>query len=324
MPSKRMRARQSRLDQPHDDAGERRLAAAGRTDQRQRLAARAARSETPSSAAMVRPPRRNDFDRPPTLEQRRAHARARVGIRRACGSCSSDARVVGSRGASTISCGGADLDQPAMAQHRDAVGDAGGQRDVVADEEQRHAVCLRPARSISADDLGLDDGVERAGRLVGDQQFRPGGDRRGDARRAASGRRKAGADRPARMRSGSGRRTRSISSTAMRRGPAADRGRDGCARPRRSGRRPRMTGSRLAPGSWKTKPMSRAADRRVAEARPVDAARESRLARQQAGDAPAPACSCPSRFRRSPPAARRRRDRGSTPSQRRDVALSPR
>ena len=48
----------------------------------------------------------------------------------------------------------------------------GGQRDVVADEQQRHAV-LAHQRVDQRDDLGLDDGVERAGRLVGDQQLRP-------------------------------------------------------------------------------------------------------------------------------------------------------
>ncbi len=46
----------------------------------------------------------------------------------------------------------ADFDQPSMAEHRDAVGDLGGERDVVADEQKRHAVLFGQA-PISAYDL---------------------------------------------------------------------------------------------------------------------------------------------------------------------------
>jgi len=53
------------------------------------------------------------------------------------------------------------------------------QRDVMAYKQQRHAV-LGHQPPNQGDDLCLHDGVERAGRLVGDQQFRPGRDGRGD------------------------------------------------------------------------------------------------------------------------------------------------
>ena len=106
------------------------------------------------------------------------------------------------------------------------------------------------------DDLRLDDRVERAGRLVGDQQFRSGGDRGGDcdALLLAAGQL---------VRIGGSIAVRIGQSDAVdqleRHGMRAAAGRRArCARPpRRSVRRPSCTGSRLAPGSWNTKPMSR-------------------------------------------------------------------
>ena len=118
---------------------------------------------------------------PATVEQRRAHAGApaqqrpasRPRWRRARRACRRRAA-----GIDDLRCR-ADLDQAAAPEHGDTVGKLGGQRDVVADEHQRHAV-LGHQPVDQRDDLGLDDRVERAGRLVGDQQFRSGGDRRGD------------------------------------------------------------------------------------------------------------------------------------------------
>ena len=66
-----------------------------------------------------------------------------------------------------------------MPEDGDALGKFGGQRDVVADEQQRHAV-LGHQLPDQGDDLGLHDGVQRAGRLVGDEQFRSGRDRGGN------------------------------------------------------------------------------------------------------------------------------------------------
>ena len=133
------------------------------------------------------------------------------------------------------------------------------------------------------DDLGLDDRVERAGRLVGDQQFRAGGDGRGngDALALAAGKlvRVGGA------RAWPGRAIGRVRSARQPcRAQRRDRSRGVPGLPRRSARRPCMTGSRLAPGSWKTKPMSRPLQRRPAEARPVDLPGDLRRAGQQAGN----------------------------------------
>ena len=153
----------------------------------------------------------------------------------------------------------------------------------MADEDQRHAVGLHQPVD-QRDDLGLHDRVERAGRLVGDQQFRAGGDRRGngDALALAAGKLvRIGAQRSA---PGSGSCTRCDQLDAPWRRRAAVRA-PRCACDHLGDlRADRMTGSRLAPGSWKTKPMSRAADRRAAEARPCDLPADQRVARQQPGD----------------------------------------
>ena len=226
------RAGEVGLDQPHDDAGERRLAAAGRTDQRQRLAAREVQRDVVE---------RDDGlgRRGGTISTRRRAPAA--GAHRAApapdAASSSDARVGFARARRSISAVSPISTRPAGAEDGDAVGNAGGQRDVVADEDQRHAARPATSRVDQRHDVGLDDGVERAGRLVGDQQFRSGGDRRGDrdALALAAGKlvRTGRADAL-----GSGRRTRPISSTASVAGPSASRGRDGCAPIRRSARRP--------------------------------------------------------------------------------------
>ena len=121
---------------------------------------------------------------------------------------------------------------------------------------------------------------------------------------AGAGRRKAGADRPARcVRDRAGGRGRSVRRPASR---ARRRSRPRWARTTSAIWSPtRMTGSRLAPGSWKTKPMSRPLT--GARPRPGQSMLPEISCRAAAGRrAPAPACSCPSRFRRSPPAARLR------------------
>ena len=64
-------------------------------------------------------------------------------------------------------------------QHGDLVGELGGERDVVRDEDERQAVLAHQLVE-QGDELLLHDGVERAGRLVGDQERRVDGERGGE------------------------------------------------------------------------------------------------------------------------------------------------
>jgi len=71
------------------------------------------------------------------------------------------------------------LDEPALLQHGDAIGHAGHQRQVVADEEEGAAL-LTHQLAQQRQHLGLAAHVERRGRLVGNQQPWPQGHGDGD------------------------------------------------------------------------------------------------------------------------------------------------
>ena len=75
--------------------------------------------------------------------------------------------------------GRAGLDDLAGLHHRDAVGDAADDAEVVGDEQHRHALGLLHLGE-QVEDLGLDGDVERGGRLVGDQDVGAVGQRHGD------------------------------------------------------------------------------------------------------------------------------------------------
>ena len=63
------------------------------------------------------------------------------------------------------------LDHAAGIHHRDFVGTAGNDTEVVGDDDHRHVPPALLARQ-EIEDLRLDRHVERGGRLVGDQEFR--------------------------------------------------------------------------------------------------------------------------------------------------------
>ena len=63
--------------------------------------------------------------------------------------------------------------------HGDAIACLGDDAEVVGDEEQRGAVALLEVPE-DAEDLRLDDHVERCRRLVGDEQLRPEHERERD------------------------------------------------------------------------------------------------------------------------------------------------
>ena len=71
------------------------------------------------------------------------------------------------------SVGPLQLDELAGIHHRRAVAHRGGQVEIVGDEEQRHAELLAQ-RIDDRHHLGLDGHVQRRGRLVGEDQTRPG------------------------------------------------------------------------------------------------------------------------------------------------------
>ena len=71
------------------------------------------------------------------------------------------------------------LDDPPAVHDRDLVGPAGDDAEVVGDQHHRHvAVGLVVLEQVQ--DLGLHGDVERRGRLVGEQQLRPAGQRQRD------------------------------------------------------------------------------------------------------------------------------------------------
>jgi hypothetical protein len=86
---------------------------------------------------------------------------------------------VGVFGALEDAGAGAFLDHVAPVHHHHPVGDLGHHAHVVGDEQHRHAD-LGLQRLDQLQDLRLDGDVQRRGRLVGDQQVRPAGQRHGD------------------------------------------------------------------------------------------------------------------------------------------------
>ena len=68
------------------------------------------------------------------------------------------------------------LDDAAGIHHRDLVGAAGDDAEIVGDEDHRHVPAALLARQ-QVEDLRLDRDVERRGRLVGDQELRLAGQR---------------------------------------------------------------------------------------------------------------------------------------------------
>jgi hypothetical protein len=72
------------------------------------------------------------------------------------------------------------LDDLAVAHHGDVVGQPGHHREIVADQDDRRPALLGLGQQV--EDLRLHGHVEGGGRLVGDQQLRVEGDRRGDER----------------------------------------------------------------------------------------------------------------------------------------------
>ena len=71
------------------------------------------------------------------------------------------------------------LDDLAGVHDDGAVGDVGHDAPVVGDDQDRHAGgVLQVAQQL--EDLGLHGDVEGRGRLVGDQELRPAGEREGD------------------------------------------------------------------------------------------------------------------------------------------------
>ena len=85
----------------------------------------------------------------------------------------------GAAGSAKMRAVGAGLDDLARLHHRDAVGDAADDAEVVGDEEHPHALGLLHLGE-EVEDLGLDGDVERGGGLVGDQDVGAVGQRHGD------------------------------------------------------------------------------------------------------------------------------------------------
>ncbi|MNE55462.1 hypothetical protein D3C80_1502970 [compost metagenome] len=75
------------------------------------------------------------------------------------------------------------LDDHAVVHHRHPVGQARNHRQVMADDQHRRAVAAQGFEQ--AQYLGLHRGIQRRGRLVGNQQARVAGDGRGDQRALA-------------------------------------------------------------------------------------------------------------------------------------------
>ena len=121
------------LDEAQDDARQRRLAAARGPDQAERLAARDGDRDVVERGDAAAAARKASWQMPvaassgalmPAPPRSAAACRGRYGGEQ-------QARVGLARRAERLG-GGADLDQPRLAEHGDAVGEAGGQRDVVA------------------------------------------------------------------------------------------------------------------------------------------------------------------------------------------------
>ena len=95
------------------------------------------------------------------------------------GTDASRLRVYGCTGAAHTSSAGPELDDAAEVHHRDAVGDDARRREVVGDEQHRHAE-LAPEPPDEVQRGGRERHVERARRLVAQQQRRRHDDRPGE------------------------------------------------------------------------------------------------------------------------------------------------
>ena len=107
-----------------------------------------------------------------------------IAARRSCSRCScgiepSSPIVYGCCGSANSVADRRALDDAPGVHHRDVVGDLGDHAEVVRDEDDRGAGLLAQ-RAHQLEDLRLDGDVERGGRLVGDQQLRPAGERHRD------------------------------------------------------------------------------------------------------------------------------------------------
>ena len=176
--------RPSRRDQPHDRERQRGLARAALADDAEGLAG-ADRERgvvdrldvadgLAQQAALDREPDAQVVGLDDGRRRRRAPGRGGRSARRraACG-------CRGAAGAAKIARGRAGLDDLAVLHHRDPVGDAAHDAEVVGDEQHPHALGLLHVGE-QRQDLGLDRHVERGGGLVGDQDVGAVGQRHGD------------------------------------------------------------------------------------------------------------------------------------------------
>ena len=143
------------------------------------------------------------------------------------------------------------LDDAAGIHHRDLVGAAGDDAEIVGDQDHRHVPPLLLARQ-QVEDLRLHRDVERGGRLVGDQQLGLAATARSRSPRAGACRRRAGADTGAAAARARACRPRPAArSRAPRRGRRRP-GRDAPAASRRSACRWSAPGLSEVIGSWNT------------------------------------------------------------------------
>ena len=210
------------------------------------------------------------------------------------------------------------LHRRAVLEDDDAVGDARDDRQVVADEQQRHPPFRRPGRRAAP---APRPARSRRGRSWARPRSAARGRRRGPWRSppAGAGRRRSRAGRPGRS-----ARDRRAAPPRARPSTAARRAAPRSPRLRRSGsaswRPTRMSGSSAVSGSWKTT-CSRPAAQRACSRRSRRARRSGRSAgasnttlprrghpgRQQTHDRQSGHATCPSPTRRSGRAARPRR-----------------
>ena len=172
--------------------------------------------------------------------RRRAHQLARVGVRRAPRRCVLDVRR---------------LDHVALLHHHHAVAIGGGEAEVVGDQDGRHAALARQLDDQVHHRLLRGD-VEAGGRLVGDQQLRPAGQRqRDDDALAHAARQLEGIGVVALLGPGDAHLLEDVDGLLGRRRRSRP-ARAGAARPR-SGGRPCGSGLSAARGFWKIIEISR-------------------------------------------------------------------
>ena len=183
-----------------------------------------------------------------------------------------------------ISRVGARLDDAAGIHHRDVVGAAGDDAEIVGDQDHRHAAA-GAARAQQIEDLRLHGDVERRGRLVGDQQLGLAGRARWRSPRAAACRPRAVRDTAPAAAPARGCRPRPAVRRCACRRPAPSSSRLRLQRLDRSGVPMVSTGLSEVIGSWKTMPSDAAAqlaqtlaDRRPRRSCPSNSTRPDSLA----------------------------------------------